>query len=41
MGGTIGDGAYVDRAFNTTDVCLILDTAQMTARAAALYGSGQ
>ena len=38
LGGVVGQGAYVDRAFNTTDVCLILDTAKMTARAAALYG---
>lgn len=40
LGGMVGQGAYVDHAFNTTDVCLILDTAQMTARAAALYGVG-
>lgn len=40
LGGVVGDGAYVDHAFNTTDVCLILDTGQMTARAAALYGLG-
>ena len=31
LGGTIGQGVFVDHAFNTTDVCLILDTAQMTA----------
>lgn len=30
LGGTIGQGVYVDHAFNTTDVCLILDTAKMT-----------
>ena len=40
LGGMVGQGAYVDKAFNTTDVCLILDTAQMNARAAALYGAG-
>lgn len=40
LGGVVGQGAFVDHAFNTTDVCLILDTAQMTARAAALYGVG-
>jgi putative hemolysin len=40
LGGVVGQGAYVDHAFNTTDVCLILDTAQMNARAAALYGVG-
>ena len=26
LGGTIGQGVFVDHAFNTTDVCLILDT---------------
>ncbi|MEC7257194.1 MAG: ornithine-acyl-ACP acyltransferase, partial [Pseudomonadota bacterium] len=26
------EGAYVDHAFNTTDVCLILDTARMNDR---------
>ncbi|MFT5631447.1 MAG: putative hemolysin [Gammaproteobacteria bacterium] len=40
LGGVVGQGAYVDHAFNTTDICLILDTAQMNARAAALYGAG-
>ena len=40
LGGVVGQGAFVDHGFNTTDVCLILDTAQMNARAAALYGAG-
>lgn len=31
LGGFVGEGAFVDHVFNTTDVCLILDTAQMTA----------
>lgn len=26
LGGVVGQGAYVDHTFNTTDVCLILDT---------------
>ena len=30
LGGFVGDGAYVDHAFNTTDICLILDTARMS-----------
>lgn len=38
LGGTVGQGAYVDHAFRTTDVCLILDTARMNTRMAALYG---
>ena len=37
LGGHVGDGAYVDRSFNTTDVCLVMDTATMNARARALY----
>ena len=38
LGGCVGDGAFVDHAFNTTDVCLILDVAQMNPRQAAIYG---
>ncbi len=37
LGGTVGDGAYIDRAFNTVDVCLILDTVTMNANRRALY----
>jgi len=37
LGGCVGEGAFVDHAFNTTDVCLILDTTQMTARQKRLY----
>ncbi len=41
LGGTVGEGAFVDHAFNTTDVCLILDTQNMDARQARLYaGNG-
>jgi len=32
LGGFIGDGAFIDRGFNTTDVCLLMDTARMSAR---------
>jgi L-ornithine Nalpha-acyltransferase len=32
LGGFVGDGAWIDRAFNTTDVCLVMDTGQMSAR---------
>lgn len=38
LGGFVGDGAFVDHAFNTTDVCLVLDTARMNPRQAAIYG---
>ena len=37
LGGFVGDGAYVDHDFNTTDVCLILDTATMSTRQRDLY----
>jgi putative hemolysin len=37
MGGCIGDGAYIDRDFNTTDVCLMMDTARMSERHRAAY----
>lgn len=37
LGGFVGDGAFVDHAFNTTDVCLVLDLARMNPRQAAMY----
>jgi len=37
LGGFVGDGAYIDRDFNTTDVCLVMDTAQMSARHRRFY----
>ncbi|AUC55355.1 MAG: GNAT family N-acetyltransferase [Sagittula sp.] len=37
LGGCVGEGAYVDHAFNTTDVCLVMDTARMTERQRAVY----
>ena len=30
LGGVVGDGAYIDHDFNTTDVFLVMDTAQMS-----------
>lgn len=30
LGGRVGDGAFVDHAFNTTDVFLIMDTTRLT-----------
>ncbi|MCW1918783.1 GNAT family N-acetyltransferase [Rhodobacter sp. KR11] len=32
LGGYVSDGAFVDRDFNTVDVCLVMDTARMSAR---------
>ena len=39
LGGVVGQGAFVDRAFNTTDVCLIMDTAAMSDRQKRIYGA--
>lgn len=42
LGGVVGDGAFVDRAFNTTDVLLLMDTQAMSARHRRFYeGRGQ
>lgn len=38
LGGYVGDGAFVDRDFNTVDVCLIMDTKTMVAKYRNLYG---
>lgn len=41
LGGAVGDGAFIDHSFNTTDVCLIMDTARLSARQARIYsGAG-
>lgn len=37
LGGTVGEGAFVDHPFNTTDVCLVMDTAQINEKMRALY----
>jgi putative hemolysin len=37
LGGFVGDGAFLDHAFNTTDVCLVMDTGQMSARHREFY----
>jgi len=39
LGGYVGEGAFVDRVFNTTDVCLVLDTARMNDRQRRLYSA--
>ena len=38
LGGCVGDGAYVDHAFNTTDVCVLMDTHRLSERQARIYG---
>lgn len=40
LGGFVGEGAFVDHAFNTTDVCLILDTSAMNTTRRAIYRRG-
>jgi L-ornithine Nalpha-acyltransferase len=41
LGGFVGEGAWIDRAFCTTDVCLVMDTARLDARRSAIYaGTG-
>ena len=37
LGGYVGEGAFVDHPFNTTDVCLILETARISAASRAIY----
>lgn len=41
LGGFVGDGAWVDRDFNTTDVCLVMDTARMSERHRGFYTRGR
>lgn len=37
LGGMVGQGAFVDRAFGCTDVCMVMDTAAMNDRYARRY----
>lgn len=37
LGGFVGDGAFVDHAFNTTDVCLVMDTHRLSDEARSRY----
>nr|WP_240335645.1 GNAT family N-acetyltransferase [Pseudotabrizicola algicola] len=37
LGGYVGDGVFVDHAFNTTDVCLVMDTAAMSRKHKDFY----
>lgn len=40
LGGFVGEGAYIDRAFNCIDVCLVMDVARMSATHRAIYQRG-
>lgn len=37
LGGFVGEGAFIDRDFNTTDVCLVLDTDRLSTRDRARF----
>lgn len=37
LGGFVGDGAWIDSDFNTTDVCLVMDTVRMSAKHRDFY----
>jgi len=37
LGGYVGEGAFVDHAFNTTDVCLVIDVDRMVPEVRARY----
>lgn len=37
LGGHVSDGAWIDHDFNTIDVCLVMDTAQMSVKHRAFY----
>ena len=39
LGGMVGEGAFIDRAFNTTDVFLLMDTAAMSDKHRQFYES--
>lgn len=41
LGGFVGDGAFVDRDFNTTDVCLLMDTGVMSEKHRGFYARKQ
>jgi putative hemolysin len=41
LGGFVGEGAFIDHAFNTTDVCLVLDTARMNEAQREIYTKGR
>lgn len=37
LGGFVGEGAWIDHDFNTTDVCLVMDTDRMNQRQKRIY----
>ena len=41
LGGWVGEGAWIDHAFNTIDVCVVMDTTRMTERYRQFYTRGR
>lgn len=41
LGGVVGQGAYIDRSFNTVDVCMILDMSVANDKLRKLYHQDQ
>ena len=41
LGGFVGEGAFIDRDFNTIDICLVMDTGRLNARSRAIYAGAQ
>ena len=37
LGGMVGDGAFIDKAFNTIDVCLVMELSKMSERHKEIY----
>lgn len=40
LGGFVGEGAFIDHDFNTTDICLLMDTARMSQKHKDFYKKG-
>lgn len=41
LGGAVGEGAWLDTAFNTVDVCMVVDLARVGPRYRAIYSGAQ
>lgn len=41
LGGFVGEGAWIDHAFNTIDVCLVMDTGRMSSKHRDYYSRRQ
>ncbi|MEM8569904.1 MAG: GNAT family N-acyltransferase [Pseudomonadota bacterium] len=41
LGGFVGDGAFIDRGFNTIDVCVVMDTKRMKQTYRRFYERGR